>query len=242
MKRHTVFALLLFMSTMITTQTKTEGDTYNTYNVSATSNNEVMLMVMMAIKTSMENTFTWFTTFFQPETIAKNSERLKDFCGQTWQLVSDHKKKLIGTGIISSYAFLLYKALKGNSYLAQNDLWFSWKKELSMEQLLSIPQGELAQTLLTRVQRRYVNAANPTDFLSPLINFMRDVEIEINQLRTYNRIYKWTSTISLSKIVPFNKKRFETIQEKIQRLLYFKNVFSSWIANYKMVHNTSEQR
>jgi len=174
------------------------------------------------------------------ETIAGSRKWLEGFWGDAWQLVSGHKYKLIGTSIVGTYTYLLYKALRGNSYLAQDDSWFSWEKELSMGQLLSIPQKELAQRLLTQVQHRYLNAANPTDFLSPLINFMRDIEAEINQLRIYNRIYKWTETINLSNILPFNKKRFKNIQEKIQRLLYFKNIFSSWVAHYKMVRNTSK--
>ncbi|MFC1845566.1 hypothetical protein ACFLX2_00385 [Candidatus Dependentiae bacterium] len=168
--------------------------------------------------------------------------RTLGFCEQSKELIVDHKYKILGVGIIGVCVFFIYQILRGNSYLARDNLWSAWKNNLEMEELLAMPKQELANKLMIEVQKRYVNTEDPADFLSPMVDFMKDVENELSELRYYRRLYSWNSKIYLSKILPFNKKLFDGIKEKIQRLLYFKNGFASWVAQYKMLNALKKSR
>jgi hypothetical protein len=163
-----------------------------------------------------------------------NQNLVKRISGNTSSLVNDYKWPLALGTLISGYAYMCYIIASGNSYLAQKDLWSSWRQELTLEQLLTIPQPQFAKELLQEIQRRYTDPAAVTDIVRPLGTFMKMIEEEEQQLLWYQNTFSWLQYTKVISIIPLNKTQFTKISEKLQRLIYFKNAFQSWAAHYQL--------
>ncbi len=158
------------------------------------------------------------------ETLQKNSSHF--LYHYKWHILA-----LITAG---AYAGLVYIITSGNRYLADAQLWSSWHQELPLDQLLAIPQQQLSQDLLREIQRRYTDPESITNFMKPLGKFMMAIEQEEELLKWYQNAYSWISYARLPQLVPLNKQRFGKINERLQRLAYYKNIFQSWAAEYQL--------
>lgn len=158
-----------------------------------------------------------------------------------FELMYDHKFKLMAVVIGMAYGYLFFTAQKTNRYLYDDCLWSSWKKELPLEQLLSIPQKELAQELLDDIKTYYIDTNEPTNFLSPLATFIQETDAELIELKRCASFSSWVLWLKLSKLLPFDIQKKEIARERTQRLMYLKNLFSSWIAQYKLTSNVPKE-
>lgn len=232
--------LLLLLTCSI--MTMANHDTYNgpacspKVIVSPTISPNIKNQIIISLKLSQitQVIIRWKDAIGDHCTAVKN--RTFGFFEQSKDLAVDHRYKLLAATLAGISGYFVYQVLCGNSYLARDNLWSSWKKETSMEELLTIPHQNLAHQLMLEIQGRYVSVSDPADFLTPMVDFMNSVEKELSQLRSYNRLYQWSSKIYLEKILPFNTNLFDGIKEKTQRLLYLKNGFASWVAQYKMLN------
>lgn len=145
-----------------------------------------------------------------------------------------YKWQIIGGTLVTTYISLCYLIISGNSYLGQSELWSSWRQELPLDQLLAIPQEQFAKELLREIHRRYTDSTTITDLVRPLSLFMISLEQEEEYIKWYQSVYSWISYLKLNKIVPFSKQRFGKINERLQRLAYYKNAFLSWAADYQL--------
>ncbi len=59
--------------------------------------------------------------------------------------LTEHTWHILGAGIVISYAAFCYLIIRGNAYLGKKELWSSWHQELPLDQLLAMPQQQLAQ-------------------------------------------------------------------------------------------------
>ena len=82
---------------------------------------------------------------------------------------------------------------------------------------------------------------NPTDFISPLISFVQTIDKEINTLKKFIDAYWLITKLHTEKLLPVNIKQFATLNERYKKLLYLKNVFLSWAAEYKVNHNKNKR-
>jgi len=149
---------------------------------------------------------------------------------------------IAGGSILAAYLWLCRSCVNGNKYLEQTDTWAAWHQELVLEELLAMPQHELAKDLVVEIQRRYSNPKNPTDFLSPLISFMREIDREIALTQYYIKLYMILQRTHANAILPVNTTRFATICDVQRRLAYLRNVFLTWAAEYKVNHNRYRRR
>lgn len=156
---------------------------------------------------------------------------------QASDFLSSYKWYLIGGGICAVYTFVCYYIIKGNKYLSRSTLWSSWHPELSLDELHSFKQTTLADELVLTIQQRYTNPENPTDFLSPLAQFMRKTTEELKYLRFYKKLFTFLHTFLLTKLLPINVARYNLIPERINRLLFFRHIFTTWAAAYNVSHN-----
>ena len=152
-------------------------------------------------------------------------------------LLAAYKYHIIGATIVSAYSYLFYHVIQANHYVADPNLWSNWQSDMSLEELLEIPQKELAGHLLREIQARYTNPINPVDFINPLITFLDETRIELDRLRWYAKLYSLLKRTYLHKIVPINETRLYYLDERIQRLVYLKNMFHTWMADYNIEHN-----
>lgn len=153
-------------------------------------------------------------------------------------------KKLAGSACVGAgYSYTLYKLFSAHRYLSNNERWSAWKKELSLKALLYAPEIELADELLLEIQQRYLNPANPTDFLSPLVDFMRDIEEEIEIMKGYDKLYTVLNRLYFLQFFPLIK--FNKIQksgEKVQRLVHLKHIFQLWAAGHNVQMNKPKKK
>ena len=141
----------------------------------------------------------------------------------------------VGFGALAAgYGYLCYIIASGNSYLAQKDSWANWRQDLTLEQLLAIPQPQFAKELVQEIQRRYTDPAAVTDIVRPLGTFMKVIEKEEEQLLWYQNAFSWLQYSKATAIIPLSTCQFAKLGEKLQRLIYFKNAFQSWAAQYQL--------
>lgn len=145
---------------------------------------------------------------------------------------NDYKWHLLLGSTALTYAMFCYIIISGNSYLGQTDLWSSWRQELTLDQLLSIPQEQFAEELLQEIHRRYTNSDTVNDLMTPLSLFLLALEKEEEQIKSYQYYYSWLAYLRITKIVPFSKIKFNKINERLQRITYLKNAFHTWIAKF----------
>ena len=162
---------------------------------------------------------------------------IKETVDKSSSFLQSNKRMLIGLGIAGSYACLCLKIIQVNRYLGDPALWSSWKQEYSLPALLAIPQKEIAYALLHDIQKRYLNSTNPADFISPLIHFVYAIDQEMTTIQSYSYLYTWLKRLRLTYILPINTKRFEHIQGRLNRLIFIKNLFLTWAADYNIEHN-----
>lgn len=225
MKKAKIVLLLLLSGTMMTTRPEQESffspviKIFTSLNIS--DNIDTIKITIQNYASSIGTTSTSY------------AQHVKNFCLQ-------HKYKLIGAGVLGIYSYAMYKILGGNSYLARKDLWSLWERKKKNQDLALLPQDELALQLMAEIQRRHIDIEDPADFLSPVGQFMRNAQNELCHLRSYKSFYKFAKNLSLATILPFEKKRWSQIQERIDRLTYIKNCAATWLAQYKMVVNMPE--
>lgn len=152
------------------------------------------------------------------------------------------KRFFIGASIIlGGYIYACHLIVKANKYLENPETWSSWRQDIPHELLITIPQPELAKDLILEVQRRYSNPQNPTDFLSPLIAFIHSIDDEITMMKRLNFVYSWLKKLHIIYILPINEKLFCKVEEKLKKLIYLKQIFLAWAAEYKVNHNKNKK-
>lgn len=155
-----------------------------------------------------------------------------------------HDNKLyLGAGaLVTLYSYYCYQVISGNFYLKRTDLWSSWKQELSFDQLCLIPQQILARELVLSIQQHGLDVQKPTDFMIPLVSFLQVIEEERIKLLYYQTLYNRITMLKCGSLFPFNKKRYNDIEKRLQRLSFVKNIFISWMAEFNIEHNRSLAR
>ena len=162
---------------------------------------------------------------------------LKEWQAKTSNFLYSKRYFIGATIILGGYIMTCNFFVRGTKYLERTDTWASWHSDIPLEILMATPQSELAKELVLEIQRRYSNAQNPTDFISPLITFIKVIDEEIIMIKQYAEIYRLINKLHLQNIFPINQKQFNMLDEKEKKLIYFKNTFLSWAAEYKVNHN-----
>ncbi len=127
---------------------------------------------------------------------------------------------------VGIYGITFYKLYKLNKTIFTKDSWSNWKSEIPFEKLLSIQSKNLANDLLSDIQKRYLNQSHPNDFITPMVLFSTEIEKDIANLELYLKILKAIKFLKLVKIFPI--KDDNEAQEKLNKLIYLKNIFSNF--------------
>jgi uncharacterized protein YlbG (UPF0298 family) len=153
-----------------------------------------------------------------------------------------NKRYFLGTtAVLGGYIYTCAYIVKANKYLEKADNWINWRSDIPFDILITTPQNELAKELILEIQRRYSNAQNPTDFISPLILFIQTIDAEMDTIKNYTDVYWLITKMHVQMLLPINQKQFSTLHEKYKKLLYLKNIFLSWAAEYKVSHNKNKR-
>jgi len=162
----------------------------------------------------------------------------RTICKKTKQFTQKHKYYLIPSAILTSYITALFCVSRGNSYLDKKELWSAWKKEIATQDLiLDNNNSELVKNLLLEIQTRHMDKNNPIDFITPLANFIKNMEQEKRSLTFYANIYNMLKSSHLLKLFPVDKTCFHKVEDQIQRLHFIRSIFLTWAARYKIEQN-----
>ncbi|HBL98070.1 TPA: hypothetical protein DDZ86_00305 [Candidatus Dependentiae bacterium] len=152
----------------------------------------------------------------------------------TKNLFANHKWKFIVLGTTGSYGSLVASNLYIAKELQQPQRWFYWKHHLSLEELLAIPQSELGHDLVAEIQRRYTSPTAPTDFITPFVLFMKDIEYDQKMITTYQNLGNCLEKIYLTDYTWYDRPTKERCDEWLKRVALVKSIFLNWMANYKI--------
>jgi hypothetical protein len=204
--------------------TNTKDGMNHVYNVSFVNNNGNLPAPQ---PTTYEATQQYLRKSFQ-------GIRLSDIASNICQYCSEHKYYLATSAILGTYMYMFYRMRVIQSYVDNQPSWGNWKKDIPLDKLLAIPQDQLTHDLMISIQERYVSIENPTDSLTPLINFTQEIAEEKELVTAYHAYVAWCTQYSLNKILPFSVTLLTQLTERKQRITYISTLFQSWLAHYKL--------
>ncbi len=178
-----------------------------------------------------------------------NKEKIKEeikrqavtFWNFTYEYTKIHKGKIVVGAIGGTYLTMCSLLLYFGYKIMQRTTWSAWKDNIPYDMLHVIPHQELGKELLYAIQQQYQTSHNLTDFLTPLISFLQDVDRELSVLNQFLTLHIWIETLRLSLIFPHQENLLQNAEEKVQRLTYLREVFMHWVTDYKITLNTPPQ-
>jgi len=212
------------------------NNTNNAQNDNQSTNN--ITTFTQIITTTTINIHAWFK---QQLTYIKSIDpkKYQNYCQS---FLNRNKYKIILFSILGSYGTLSAKIIFDNHYLNQSDIWGMWQPSLSFDQLCEIPQKKLGRELILEIQRRYLNQEHPTDFINPLVMFIKAADYELKRIIRYIRITTVIKHLHLLILFPTNEKIIEKAQLILQRLHFVKHIFLSWAAEYNLMQKQLKRR
>jgi hypothetical protein len=145
-------------------------------------------------------------------------------------LIWEYRYNLTAATIIGAYSTANIVLLNDYYYLTNTTRWSHWKPDASFELLCTMPQNELTQELIRAIGEQHVNKKNPTDLSHPLITFIETIEHEIKTCKRYLNLAKTIKQLHLMKIFPINDNKTTAVNTCLERALFIKHIFLSWLA------------
>ncbi len=140
---------------------------------------------------------------------------------------------ITGTVIAAgTYCYCWLMLYKTRRMLSSKESWSNWKHEIALEDLMTLPRIKLAEELLTTIQAKHVNTANPADHVYPMTQFIEAVNRESALLRSYLWFLEKTKRFNVLRIFP-EKNLGSIAQDRLHRLAYLKTVFFDWAYSYR---------
>ena len=167
----------------------------------------------------------------------ENYHLLKNLITQTlW----DYRYAIACGTLMGSYGITSLLLLADYYHYLQGDtLWARWKPELTFEQLCTMSQKDLTQELLAAINERNYNKNNPTDFAHPLTMFIVNIDEEIKICKRYIATTQAIKRLRLMAIFPTNEHKIDEVNKLLQRALFIKHLFLSWLSDYNIASNKS---
>ncbi len=225
-----------------TLDTKNEIDSTNqtaTSNVSALDNtieatNTTETTNQTAAENKSENK-TDNTTEYQPTHTQEQEHILTNTNTQklrtTFQKQSTYQKQAILKTYIfpiaiccaASYSICLATTYRMKKLIENKDAWCNWKYDA----ILYDSKKMVMQELIEAIETKNINPARPTDHISPMMQFLKEIDHEQAIIRHYLFTMKIAYAIYMNKILPGNDMR-ELAKQKMDRLDVLKKLFFDW--------------
>lgn len=201
----------------------------DTYHNAITNNNilNFTLSLPQALYDNLRNAY---------DRVAEESNNIASNAISTIYNVTKNHYYICALGAVGSYySYINIRLNRLNDFLRQSTCWSLWKRSAALENLFEIPQSELGQELITEIQRRYTRPEHPADFITPMAQFMHDIDVEEKALKEYQFICYYLDRAHLLPYSWYDSLIMEQSQERIKRLGFIKNTFLSWMAEYKLI-------
>jgi hypothetical protein len=145
-----------------------------------------------------------------------------------------YRYKIAGGTLIGSYSATSLLLVANYHQIYHSVFWAHWKNKSSFEDLCSIPQKELAKELLLAIGEHHYNKDNPTDLAYPLVTFIKDIDWEISLIKQYITTAQTIKSLFLMPLFPTNDKKIQQAKRLLERDLFIKHIFLSWLADYNL--------
>lgn len=159
--------------------------------------------------------------------------------------ISSMTKLFLGTifaGIGCSVVIkLLLKMRTYETFFQKKNYWFNWKKEVSLDELAKTPTTTLVPSLITDIQKKYMQSRSVGNFSKPMNSFMDDINYEIRVLTEYTAFTKKLQSMGIGKLLGSNDKYLAQAEEGLERLTIIKNSFFNWLASVRQEETTSHE-
>ncbi len=143
----------------------------------------------------------------------------------------DHKYKIIlaacGACWLGVYARLSYLSYT----ISSSTSWSTWSEHLTLDGLQQTDLAVISQELLKDIHIKY--AKRKTNFLSPLVNFINDVDAELAQINSFLQIHETLNAIKLAYIFPQQTSTVHLAIDRIQRLEFLKSIIIQATPEFK---------
>ena len=104
-----------------------------------------------------------------------------------------------------------------------------------------MPQKDLTHELLHTINQYYYNKEKPTDFAHPLMTFISTINTEIKICKRYLKIANIIKRLHMMRIFPVNDAKIHHVTKLLERTLFIKHLFLSWLAEYNIVNNQTNE-
>ena len=233
MKRLLAIIIILYCSPLY-------AENHNTFN------NQPNIQVNPTIQNTLRLDFT------------SHIKSMSNFTQQTWQTIhttfeklwqpeayktdaahflSENKWTITALLISTHYGYCYYRLYKAQRFLHDQTNWAHWQDDLTLEELTSIPKDNCTQQLIHEIQMRYASSIDPTDFVNPLALFLQQIDLELMQAKEAHTFFYRIDRYYLSRLFPNINIDVELATESLNRLLFIKQLFLSWMAHYNIEHN-----
>jgi len=187
--------------------------------------------ILVVIKQAITTNITTVTNIITTTITKENYDHLKQTIANIlWQ----NRYKIAGGALATSYSAMSLLLIADYHQLNNFMFWAQWKHTSTFEDLCAIPQKELARELMLAIGEHHFNKNNPTDLAYPLITFIKDIEWEIETIKRYITTTRILKQLYLMPLFPTNEKKVNRATKMLERALFIKHIFLSWLADYNL--------
>ncbi len=204
----------------------------NIKNITETNTDATSQSTSTSQATAINETFS-YTMLTATNKVKEIKEYAKQIPENLQPWVIHNKWRIVSGCIAGLYIYTWYRIVYLSYALSDPDAWHNYKTTLSFDELLQIPQKELAHNLIRAIQQHYAPQAIE-DFFMPFTLFTKDIEKEMIFLKQLIKIYKRIRILRINWLFPWQKPSLEQAQEKLRRILYLRNVTFSWLGSFKL--------
>ena len=151
--------------------------------------------------------------------------------------IGNNKIKCTCATLAAIYTYTMYQIYTNQQIMNDPASWCNWRNDLQIEKLLEASSEKTGLELLHEIQSRYADPTNPTNFIYSLVQFIRILQDEIEQLEKLKNLCSWIDAAGCSRLFFIDATTMATIQAKMHKILFIKHIFATWYATYKMDRN-----
>ena len=148
----------------------------------------------------------------------------------------EYRYKIAASTLLTAYAITNILLAHDYYYLQDTHCWSHWKSDCNFELLCARPHQELTQELIRSIGECHYNKKNPADASHPLIIFIANIETEIKLCKRYIATAKMIKQAHLMKIFPVNDAKIEQVNQFLERCLFIKHLFLSWLTERNLIN------
>lgn len=234
------------MTQQQTTHTQTQPITHLDYNAnnqsSLVNETEIAAKSSSAVHSTIQN-----TNVITLSTVVTISHQLINTVKQKMDTLSNHSKgvwnthkyKSIPALLLASYMIIFLRSCYDHHYLHNTHLWGYWRHQQTDAELYGTPYYQITDQLLIDIQKRYMLSNDPTNFVTPLISFLKDIDQEEKILKRYVWYTGWLNKSRLRILFFCNKAKTKKATNLLARLQLVRTLFTQWMATQNIIHHSS---